>query len=239
MQALEDPRLIGAHQTAVVEMAAEMERLAGSYNRKFGAKDTRITSNMVIARYDHDSSRELDPQLHSHLVAGNLTYDGVERKWKALAAYDIFQQREYLTEVYRNALAREVTGLGYSIENRQQHGKDNGFGIAGIKESTLEKYSQRSAQRDKAISEFVDLNGRLPSDNEIARLVRDTRAKKLTEISTHDVKARQLAQMDAEEALTLKQLRVTALERGSTSGAWSCSPVVSRMRVNICLSGCR
>lgn len=233
VQALEDPRLIGAHQAAVVEMAAEMERLAGSYNRKFGAKDTRITSNMVIARYDHDSSRELDPQLHSHLVAGNLTYDGVERKWKALAAYDIFQQREYLTEVYRNALAREVTGLGYSIENRQQHGKDNGFGIAGIKESTLEKYSQRSAQRDKAISEFVDLNGRLPSDNEIARLVRDTRAKKLTEISTHDVKARQLSQMDAEEALTLKQLRVTALERGSVQERTPAAPSFAHAREHL------
>ena len=45
---------------------------------------------MVIARYDHDSSRELDPQLHTHLVAGNLTYDGVEGKWKALNAYEVF-----------------------------------------------------------------------------------------------------------------------------------------------------
>ena len=43
-----------------------------------GANDTRITSNLVIARYDHDTSRELDPQIHSHLVAANLTYDGVE-----------------------------------------------------------------------------------------------------------------------------------------------------------------
>ena len=42
--------------------------------------------------------------------------------------------------------------LGYQIEDRFEHGKDNGFGIAGIQESTLEKYSRRSAQRDEAIA---------------------------------------------------------------------------------------
>ena len=215
VQALEDPRLVDAHKVAVTEMATEMERLAGSYNRKFGANDTRVTSNMVIARYDHDTSRELDPQLHSHLVAGNLTYDGVESKWKALAPYEIYQQRAYLSEVYRNSLAREVTRLGYQIEDRFEHGKDLGFGIAGIRESTLEKFSQRSAQRDQAITEFLEQNGRLPSNNEIARLVRDTRPEKLAEITTAEVKAGQLCRLDAEERQTLKSLHQVAEERGS------------------------
>jgi conjugative relaxase-like TrwC/TraI family protein len=215
VQALEDPRLIDAHKTAVAEMAAEMERLAGARIRRGGANDNRNTSNLVISRWDHDTSRELDPQIHTHLVAGNLTYDGAEGRWKALQASDIYAQREYLTEVYRNSLAREVTGLGYQIENRFEHGKDYGFGIVGIKDETLEKYSQRSAQRDAAIAEFMDKNGRLPSNNEVAYLVRETRAEKLAEISTADVKAGQLSRLDAGEAQTLKQLREAALDRGS------------------------
>jgi TrwC relaxase len=64
----------------------------------------------VIARYDHNRSRELDPQLHTHLVAGNLSYDGVEAKWKAFAA--LRDSREYLTEVNRNAAAQLAMGLG-------------------------------------------------------------------------------------------------------------------------------
>ncbi len=215
VQALEDPRLIEAHKAGVAEMATEMERLAGSRIRKLGANDTRVTSNLVIARYDHDSSRELDPQLHTHLVAGNLTYDGAEGKWKALQASAIYDNREYLTEVYRNAAARVVTSLGYQIQDRFEHGKDNGFGIVGIKESTLEKYSQRSAQRDAAIAEFLDRNGRLPSNNEVARLVRETRPEKLTEITTAEVKAGQLGRMNPDEAQTSKDLRQAALERGS------------------------
>jgi conjugative relaxase-like TrwC/TraI family protein len=215
VQALEDPRLIEAHKAGIEAVATEMERLAGTRVRKFGANDNRTTSNLVIARYDHDTSRELDPQLHTHLVAGNLTYDGIEGKWKALQASEIYHQREYLTEVYRNVAARMVMSFGYQIEDRFEHGKDLGFGIAGIKESTLEKYSQRSAQRDQAIAEFLDKNGRLPSNNEIARLVRDTRPEKLAEISTAQVKAGQRGRLDPEEAQTLKGLRQAALERGS------------------------
>jgi hypothetical protein len=65
-------------------------------------------------------------------------------------------------------------------------------------------------------AEFLDHNGHLPSDNEIARLVRDTRAPKLTEISNADVKARQLGRIHAAEAQTLQQLRRAAVDRGSS-----------------------
>jgi conjugative relaxase-like TrwC/TraI family protein len=58
--------------------------------------ENRCTSNLVIAAYHHDTSRELDPQLHSHLVAANLTYDGPEGRWKTLQATDIYEQRAYL-----------------------------------------------------------------------------------------------------------------------------------------------
>ena len=215
VQAMEDLRIVNAHQTAVAEMVQEMESLAAARVRKAGANDNRQTSNLVVARYDHDTSRELDPQVHTHLVAANLTYDGTEGRWKALQASEIYAQREYLTEVYRNALSREVTKLGYQIADRFEHGKDYGFGIVGIRDATLQKYSRRSAQRDQAISDFMDRNGRLPSDNEVARLVRDTRADKLTEISTANVKAGQRARLENEEARTLKELHQRALERGT------------------------
>ena len=41
MQAMEDPRLVEAHKTAVTEMAVEMERLAGVRVRKSGANENR------------------------------------------------------------------------------------------------------------------------------------------------------------------------------------------------------
>lgn len=138
VMALEDPRLIQVHREAVDEMAIEMERLTGARIRMGGANEDRNTSNLVIARYEHDSSRQLDPQLHTHLVAANLTYYAVEARWKALQASDIYAQTEYLTEVYRNVVARGLAKLGYQIEDHFEHGKDNGFGIVGIQRETLE-----------------------------------------------------------------------------------------------------
>ena len=143
----------------------------------------RTTGNWIVAAYRHDTSRELDPQLHTHAVAANLTYDGVEGRWKALQASGLYERRAYLTEVYRNALANEVRSLGYEIESRRDsRGRDLGFEIRGVSSELLERYSQRSAQRDAAIEEFKEQHGRKPTDNEVAVLVRESRADKLTEI---------------------------------------------------------
>ena len=212
-----DARLVEAHGKAVQESLKELEHRAASRVRRDRANDNRITGNLVLAVYHHDTSRELDPQLHTHAVAANLTYDGAEGRWKALQASDIYEQRAFLTEVYRNALAREVRSLGYEIEDRRSSkGKNLGFEIKGVSDELLEKYSQRSEQRDRAIAEFVESKGHQPSDNEIAVLVRESRADKLVEISTAEVHSRQTARLTPEESLTLEQIREAVRERSET-----------------------
>jgi conjugative relaxase-like TrwC/TraI family protein len=163
--------------------------------------------------YRHDTSRKLDPQLHTHAVAANLTYDGVEGRWKALQASGLYERRAFLTEVYRNALAREVRGLGYEIEpRRDSKGKDHGFEIRGVTNELLEKYSLRSAQRDEAIERFTAEHGRRPTDNEVAVLVRESRADKLAEIPTAKVREQQQARLAPEERETLQYLRAKSAE---------------------------
>lgn len=135
-----DARLIEAHQRAVAEALHELELNAAARIRKKGANQDRTTGNLVVAVYHHDTSRELDPQLHTHAVASNLTYDRVERCWKALQASGIYERRSFLTEVYRNALAREVRQLGYDIENRRDgKGRDCGFEIRGVPDEILKR----------------------------------------------------------------------------------------------------
>ena len=95
--------LIAAHDKAVREALAEAENYAAARVRLNGANEDRATANWIVAAYRHDTSRELDPQLHTHAVTANLTYDGVEGRWKALQASGLYERRAYLTEVYRNA----------------------------------------------------------------------------------------------------------------------------------------
>ncbi len=203
-----DARLVQAHRTALATALEEIERHAATRVRQRGANADRMTGNLILAVYHHDTSRELDPQLHTHAVAANLTYDGTEGRWKALQASGIYERRAYLTEVYRNTLAREVRGLGYEIENRHDpKGRDCGFEIAGIPDTLLTKFSQRSQQRDTAIRNFVEKKGRAPTDNEIAVLVRESRPDKLTEISTQELRFRQRQRLTPEEASALSGLR--------------------------------
>ncbi len=201
-----DERLIAAHETAVAVALQEAEKYSATRVRLAGLNENRATGNWVVAAYTHDTSRELDPQLHTHAVAANLTYDGVEGRWKALQASGLYERRSYLTEVYRNALAGEVRALGYDFENRRDaRGRDKGFEIAGCSRDLLDKYSQRSAQRDAAIQEFTRERGRAPTDNEVAVLVRETRAAKLQEISTERVRNLQQDRLTPDERQMLRE----------------------------------
>jgi len=211
-----DERLIAAHEIAVRETLQEAEKYAATRVRLAGLNENRTTANWVVAAYTHDTSRELDPQLHTHAVAANLTYDGTETRWKALQASGLYERRSYLTEVYRNALSREVRTLGYEIENRRDvAGKDKGFEIAGVSQEILDNYSRRSAQRDAAIQEFTHRHGRAPTDNEVAVLIRETRADKLQEISTEQLRCHQLERLTPDRRNMLGSLRQEALKQSS------------------------
>jgi hypothetical protein len=107
-----------------------------------------------------------------------------------------------------------VRGLGYEIEpRRDSKGKDHGFEIRGVSNELLEKYSVRSAQRDAAIERFTAEHGRKPTDNEVAVLVRESRADKLAEIATEKVREQQQARLAPNERHTLQHLRSDSQEQ--------------------------
>ncbi len=207
-QLADDERLVEAHRRAVDVALRELEVHSAARVRAGGMNEDRTTGNLVLATYQHDTSRELDPQIHTHCVAGNLTWDDAEQKWKALSATPVYERRAYLSEVYRNVLAADVMALGYTIYARHDSkGNDAGFEITGVPRELLEKYSRRSAQRDQAIQEFVLTHGRQPTDNEVATLVRDTRQEKLTEITTPEVRRQQRERLTIAESRLLAGLR--------------------------------
>jgi conjugative relaxase-like TrwC/TraI family protein len=200
-----------------------------------------------MAPAKHYTSRELDPQLHTHVVAANMTYDGVEDRWKALQASGLYERRAYLTEVYRNDVAHEMRSLGYEIEpRRDSHRRDLGFEIRRVSDELLERYSQRSAQRDRAVDEFTRQNGRKPTDNEVAVLVRESRTDKLTEVSTEQVRQQQSARLSPEEAHSLERLRAGSMGRsrevcgflGAYAPRWETGKGLPR-DVGECLQVCR
>jgi len=76
--------------------------------RKQDARKDRATGNPVAAAFVHDSSRALDPQLHTHFTVFKATFDKKECCWKALEARGMYDAIHYGTAVYRNELAKRV-----------------------------------------------------------------------------------------------------------------------------------
>src|SRR5450755_660827 len=64
--AMIDPRVAQWHREAALETARRIESGALAAVRKGGVCETRVTSNLVIAAYHHDTSRALDTNLHTH-----------------------------------------------------------------------------------------------------------------------------------------------------------------------------
>ncbi|MBE0617465.1 MAG: relaxase domain-containing protein, partial [Proteobacteria bacterium] len=80
-----------------------------------GVREIVATGNLVVATFDHATSRELDPQLHTHAVVANLTRRN-DGSWGALHNPSLFPDKMHLGRVYRSELARGPKALGYAPE---------------------------------------------------------------------------------------------------------------------------
>ncbi len=163
-----------AHCLAVDRSLAELER----YVQTKGKDRERVTTGeMVAAKFEHESSRKLDPQLHTHVVVMNMTRrkDGV---WRALEPREMFAAQKLVTLTYRAELARELQRIGYSIEVR----RDGSVGIAGFTKEQLDHFSQRRAQ----IEAYLRRHG-VGGAGHAERAARTTRRAKLRDLDRAQV----------------------------------------------------
>jgi conjugative relaxase-like TrwC/TraI family protein len=202
---LDDERLVTAHEESACIAFRELEIFAATRVRKHGSRTDRVTGNLVAASFVHDSSRALDPQLHTHFTVFNATFDETEKCWKALEARGMYDAIRYGTAVYRNELAKRVQQIGYRIQPAK-----NGFQIEGVSDGVLQQFSKRAQQRDAVVKEMEEKLGRKLSNNEISHAVHQSRAKKVKGISTAEVRERQLAQLSANDRQSLQTLRASA-----------------------------
>ncbi|MEM8715366.1 MAG: MobF family relaxase, partial [Cyanobacteria bacterium P01_G01_bin.4] len=137
-----DSRLEDAHRRAVQATLEHIEKYHAQARIWDGRKQHHVTTgNLIVAQFHHDTSRELDPQLHTHCVAISSTQcpDG---KWKALTNESIYRNSKLLGSIYENELAYEVKQLGYEIEKRPHCM----FELKGYSDSQLEHFSKRRQQ---------------------------------------------------------------------------------------------
>ncbi|MCG9727503.1 conjugative transfer relaxase/helicase TraI [Vibrio brasiliensis] len=159
-----DTRLIDAHNNAVKFALSELEKDIAQVKatHEKGVQTYDNTDSMIFAVVRHKTSRNNDPQVHSHALAANMTRDQ-QGELRALASClkqqggvingsgeRIYHFQKYYTALYQSHYAKSAQELGYTI-----HGLGKGqFDIKGVPESLHKAFSTRKQQIDQQVLEF-------------------------------------------------------------------------------------
>jgi len=180
----QDERFLEAHDVAVSAALAHLERF-GSTTRVRAGKGVRLhpdSCGLIMSKFRQTTSRADDPDLHTHCVISNKvrTADG---RWMALDGKYMKEFQRMLGGIYQSVIRNELSHrFGFEWEpivNGQAE-------IAGIPKDVLRTFSKRTIQMEDALQpkldEFIEREGRDPSEWEVATMTRDavidTRQKK-------------------------------------------------------------
>ena len=201
----DDERIFKAHDRAARVALKNFEDFAATRIRIGGARSERLTGNFAAALFTHDTSRALDPHLHTHCIVFNATFDPVENRWKALENHELLRARKFAENVYYHELARDLRSFGYQIRNRAR----GDFQIEGIPQELCERFSKRRGQIDAALDKLLAEKPELKAGNiaELrSRLAESERTRKQKTLSRDELRALWDAQLSESERALMHQL---------------------------------
>ncbi len=146
----QDERVLEAHHQAVAKALSVLEERYAQTRISTGAGRMKVTTgNIAAAVFTHSTSRETEPQLHSHCVVMNATQlaDG---RWFSLSNEAAIANQKLLGQIYQNELAVALKQQGYQIEPKA-HGQ---FELVGYSPELLKAFSTRRQQILKLIEEW-------------------------------------------------------------------------------------
>ncbi len=159
-----DKEMVKAHQDAVRVAASYVEKLISARETVNGKTSIVQTGKLVAALFTHDTSRNLDPQLHTHMLVANMTE--LNGKWKALATDKIhdagfietvMKMQVTLGKIYRHTLRERVEALGHEVEEVGPHGM---WEIKGVPAEIREEFSSRGREVKGAVGAEATLRSR-------------------------------------------------------------------------------
>ncbi|MGO3928173.1 MobF family relaxase [Rhodopseudomonas pseudopalustris] len=102
-------------------------------------------NDVIVGRFDHFTSREGDPNIHTHSVVLNVS--GSRDKFRTLEPKKAFQNLMVLGLVYRSSLAKSLSEREFQL---RAAGRGQ-FEIAGIHEDMIRSFSKRSLQIEELV----------------------------------------------------------------------------------------
>lgn len=201
-----------AHDAAVAATLRHLESHL-PIARRGHAGESRETARILAGVYSHASSREQDPQMHSHALLMNLAQrqDG---SWGAIESWEIYRHKMALGALYRALLAHRLQQLGFGIEADR-----DSFRISGFSEDAEREFSRRRSQ----IEALLKANGRISAQSATLATLSSRKRKEVIDraILAADWRERAVQYgLDAQTVETLRQGLVAAsYDRGAVLSA--------------------
>ena len=228
-----DERLIEAHRESVRIAMAELERLAAVRVRNgenVRTNNYETTGKLVYAEFMHDTSRALDPQLHTLNVVCNVTRAG-DGRYKALETLEMCRAIRYAGKVYHNEMAARCRELGYeTVETRDRKSNVIWYDLACVPADVMERFSKRRQQIEKAEAEFIAEHGRKPTLSENNYLSTSTRTDKMLTSTSEKVREFQMGQLGHREEAQLYAAAKRAKEHAPVADVLDREKTVEQIR---------
>ncbi|WP_336767044.1 MULTISPECIES: MobF family relaxase [Acinetobacter] len=142
--------VLEAHQNAVKETLSTIEdNFVQTRLSEDGQKQKVDSDNLIVALFNHNTSRALDPQTHTHAVVMNATFNDKDA-WSSISNEAIYANQSVIGSIYNANLANNLKELGLDLEVKDNKGN---FEIAGFSPEVLEEFSQRRKQIIDSLSD--------------------------------------------------------------------------------------
>ena len=146
-----DERLRKAHEDAVSEtLNAISQEATKARVTENGETRDEYSSDVIIAKFSHDTNRLQEPDTHTHALIMNAV-KGSDGKWRSLDNSEIYETQRLYGAMYTNKLAEKVQKLGYEIVIKDSKGN---FDIKGISQEAIDAFSTRKQEIDAQLSEM-------------------------------------------------------------------------------------
>jgi conjugative relaxase-like TrwC/TraI family protein len=169
-----------AHVEAVAVALEFLERRAGATRQQVDGERQRIPSGMAAATFVHRTSREGDPQIHTHAVVANLGVrpDGT---FAALDAGPLYEWGKAAGSVYQEELRRRLTERLGVEWGPDRHGCRE---MAGFDAGWLRTFSKRTVAIEAHLAgagpEHPDATTRMKADEAASLATRPRKDGSLT-----------------------------------------------------------
>ncbi|HEY3947368.1 MAG TPA: MobF family relaxase [Solirubrobacteraceae bacterium] len=170
--------LVECHEEAVRAALGYLEDTAVMVRRGHGGERVEAAGGLVAAAYRHRMSRALDPQLHTHVVAGNLARgpDGRYTSLHSTLLYKAAKTTGTLYQAHLRALVTERLGLEWGEVNK------GAAELADVLQPVIEHFSKR---RHEMLREAEEGGIGLGTKASAERAALATRDRKQYGLETH------------------------------------------------------